>query len=134
MKVLRIPFEEANIGMPCDYDDLDHDLHEKFGDMFGWCGGAAGKFESSPTYRPFIDYVLEHEYGADCGEWGKVRELYQAEKLKYIEVFKRLNPNINMDKVKLVEYCWYNCSEAPDYYYPEEDSFYKEIPFICNFN
>ena len=133
MKVLRLPFEEANIGKLEDYDDLEHDLHEKYGDMFYWNGTNVGKFDSSPTYRPFIDYILEHEYGADCGEWGKIRELYPSEKLKYIEVFQKLNPNIDMDKVRLVEYCWYNCSEAPSYYEPLEDKFYSEIPFICNF-
>lgn len=133
MKVLRLPFEEANIGCIEDYDDLDHDLHEKFGDMFYWCGKQTGKFESSPTCKPFIDYVLECEYGADCGEWGKIRELSPSEKLKYTEVFHKLNSEIDIDKVKLVEYCWYNCSEAPDYYDLVEDPFYSEIPFICNF-
>lgn len=133
MKVLRIPFEDANIGCIEDYDDLEYDLHEKYGDMFYWNGKETGKFESAPTCRPFIDYILEKEYGADAGDWGKIRELYASEKLNYIEVFKRLNPEIDMDKVRLVEYCWYNCSEAPSYYDPAEDKFYSEIPFICNF-
>jgi hypothetical protein len=32
-----------------------------------------------------------------------------------------------MDDVRLVEFCWYNCSEAPDYYDEENDDFYKEV-------
>ena len=31
-----------------------------------------------------------------------------------------------MDDVKVVEFCWYNGSEAPNYY-DAEDDFYKEI-------
>ena len=83
--------------------------------------------------RPFIDYILEYEYGSDCGDFGKVRELTDSEKLKYMRVFQHLNPSIDMDRVKLVEFCWYNCSEAPDYYDPVDDDFYLEVPFICNF-
>jgi hypothetical protein len=101
--------------------------------MFYWNGECTGKFESAPTRRYFVDYVLEDEYGADCGEWGKVRVLTEVEKQKYKCVFKKLNPSIDMDKVRLVEFCWYNCCEAPDYYSLCEDPFYSEIPFICNF-
>jgi hypothetical protein len=133
MKVLRLPFEYANIGSVDDYDDISHDLWDKYGDIFYWNGTNIGKFNYAPTERPFIDFVLESEYGADSGEWGKVRELYPQEIDKYKEVFKKLSANIDMSKVKLVEYCWYNCSEAPDYYDPAEDTFYNEIPFICNF-
>jgi hypothetical protein len=131
-KVLRVPFECTGLNID-DYDDLSHDLWQKFGDMFYWNGTDIGKFDVAPTYRPFIDFVLESEYGADCGEWGKVRELYPQEVDMYRGVFQKLCPDIDMSKVRLVEYCWYNCSEAPDYYDPMGDDFYKEVPFICNF-
>ena len=134
MKVLRVPFEECNLGDPADYTDIGYDLYEKLGgEIYYWGGKHEGKFDLAPTRKLFIDLVLEYEYDAGYGEWGKVRELYDSEKLKYIEVFRRLNPDINMNKVKLVEFCWYNSSEAPDYYDPEDDLFYLEIPFICNF-
>ena len=134
MKVLRIPFEYAGIGSVKDYEDITFDLHNKYGDMFWWGGKHEGRFDFAPTVRPFIDFVLEHDSDDDaCGDYGKVRELTPVEKLKYIEVFHKLSPNIDMDKVKLVEFCWYNCCEAPDYYDPVDDEFYREIPFICNF-
>jgi hypothetical protein len=134
MKVLRIPFEDCNFGLLEDCDDLSYAPYEKLGgDVFYWGGRREGKFDFAPTERPFIDFVLEHVYGAECGEYGKVRDLYTSEKLKYVEVFQKLNPNVNMDNVKLVEFCWYNCSEAPDYYDPMDDEFYLEVPFICNF-
>ena len=82
-----------------------------------------------------VYFVIEEEYGADCGEWGKVRELTLDEKIKYYPVFKKLYPDVDMNKVHLVEFCWYNCSEAPGYYSMDKgkDPFYEEVPFICNF-
>lgn len=131
-KVLRIPWEDTGLKLD-DYDDISFDLWNKYGDMFYWCGNEVGRFQLAPCVRRFIDYVLEDDYGYDCGEWGKVRELYPQEVDKYKDVFQKLCPTIDMSKVKLVEFCWYNCSEAPDYYDPTEDEFYKEVPFICNF-
>lgn len=32
-----------------------------------------------------------------------------------------------MNDVRLVEYCWYNCSEAPDYYLEQDDEFYADV-------
>lgn len=134
MKVLRVPFEHCAFGSSEDYGDLEAILKEKLDSNMLYYGGEhVGKFDIAPTYKPFIDFVLKYNYGEDCGEYGKVRELYPEEKLKYIEVFKLLNPDIDMDNVRLVEFCWYNCSEAPDYYELTEDEFYTEIPLICNF-
>lgn len=133
-KVLRIPMHDMGIN-PEDYDDIGYDLWEKFGDIFYWNGSSVGKFEVAPTEEFFIDFVLENEYGADCGEWGKVRELTVPEKVKYAPVFQKLYPQVNMSRVHLVEFCWYNCSEAPSYYSMDKnkDPFYEEVPFICNF-
>ena len=134
MKVLRLPFEHTGLRIE-DYDDIGYELHEQFGEMFHWCGKSIGKFDFAPTEDPFIDFILEDVYGDDCGEWGKVRALTAAEKEKYLPVFSKLNPNIDMDKVRLVEFCWYNCSEAPSYYSMDKgkDPFYDEVPFVCNF-
>ena len=90
--------------------------------------GSVG-IDTAPTDGNFIDYKLEHSYGEDCGDWGRNRELYQEEKDKYRPIFEQIFPNIDMNKVRLVEYCWYNCSEAPDYYddVNEKDGFYKPI-------
>lgn len=133
-KVLRIPMEDVGIN-PKDYDDIGYDLWEKYGDMFYWNGHRVGKFDVAPTEEWFIDFVLDEEYGADCGEWGKVRDLTAEERLKYLPVFQKLYPKVNMNNVHLVEFCWYNCSEAPSYYSTDKgkDPFYEEVPFICNF-
>jgi len=133
-KVLRIPFEDLGLN-PASFTVAGTELHKTFGDLFYWSGQRVGKFDVAPTTEYFIDFVLEESYGDECGEWGKVRALTVNEKNKYTDVFRRINPNVDMDKVHLVEFCWYNCSEAPGYYSIDKnkDPFYEEVPFICNF-
>ncbi len=134
-KVLRIPFEGLNLN-PASFRNADIELHDMFGDMF-YCGGQrVGKFDIAPTTRAFIDFILESEYGSECGEWGKVRQLTSIEQEKYAPVFKKLCETVDMDKVHLVEFCWYNCCEAPGYYSLDKalDPFYDELPFICSFS
>ena len=134
-KVLRIPRDKINLEniineLERKYsdenvrDDLSFFLEAAMPDMFGY--GDKDKFQMSPTCEPFVDYVLEHEYDCD-GDYGKVRELYESEKEKFRPVFQKIDPDINMDYVRLVEFCWYNGCDAPNYYDPQEDPFYKEL-------
>ena len=134
-KVLRIPQDKINLEniineLERKYsnenvrDDLSFFLEAAMPDMFGY--GDKDKFQMSPTCEPFVDYVLEYEYDCD-GDYGKVRELYESEKEKFRPVFQKIDPDINMDYVRLVEFCWYNGCEAPNYYDPQEDPFYKEL-------
>lgn len=134
-KVLRIPrckinfariVEKLEAEFPKDdvMEDLEFYLENVLPDLFGY--GDKNKFQMSPTREPFIDYVLEYEWDAD-GDYGKVRELYASEKEKFRPIFQKIDPDVNMDYVRLVEFCWYNGSDAPDYYDPKEDSFYKEL-------
>ena len=134
-KVLRIPRDKINFEDIINIiqakhpdedvrDDLDYFLEFDLPDLFGY--GDVNHFQTSPTTKPFIDYVIEHEW--DCeGNYGKVRELYDTEKEKFKPVFQKIDPNINMDFVRLVEFCWYNGCEAEDYYDITDDPFYKEL-------
>jgi hypothetical protein len=106
-------------------DDFNYYIETALPDLFAYA--KVGKFQMSPTITPYLDYVIEREYDADGGEWGKTRALYDSEKSKYLPVFQNVVPDIDMDLVRLVEYCWYNCSEADDYYDETEDPFYKEV-------
>lgn len=134
-KVLRIPFEKlfkiCSISDWFTSDDLDDRswlLEKKFPNEFEYA--TVGKFQTSPTEDEFIDFVLEYEWGSCCEEFGKVRDLYDIEKANFLPVFQRLNPDFtleNMANVKVVEFCWYNGCEAPNYYNVEDDDFYKEI-------
>ena len=134
-KVLRIPRHKIDFAKivhkleekyPNDdvMDDLGFYLENVLPDLFGYA--KKNKFQMSPTVEPFIDYVLEHEWDCD-GSYGKVRELYDSEKEKFRPIFQQLDSEINMDDVRLVEFCWYNGGEAPDYYDITKDPFYKEL-------
>jgi hypothetical protein len=134
-KVLRIPRDKlsfTNIVKKLEekfpdediMDDFGYYIEEAFPDLFDY--GTVNKFQIAPTKEWFIDYVLDKEW--DCeGSYGKVRELYNSEKEKFRHVFQQLDPDINMNYVRLVEFCWYNGTEAPDYYDPTKDEFYKEL-------
>lgn len=125
-KVLRIPYE--NTGWQLRFKDPEaarEYCEENFCEFFGH--GKVGKFQFSPTERTFIDFVVEREYDADAGEWGKVRELYQTEFNTFARVFAQIMPAAEFSAIRVVEFCWYNCTEADDYYEYTTDSFYKEI-------
>lgn len=132
-KVLRIPaypkIEDhlKSLMREEDREDWADELEYKLRDLFGYAD--IGKFQRAPTVELFIDFVLEYEYDAD-GEYGYVRELYDNEKELFRPVFEKLAPDIDMNLVHLVEFCWYNCSEAPDYYSLTESPFYAEITSI----
>ena len=134
-KVLRIPMERIDLSyikniIAQKYPDENHeddfswDLESALPDVFDYA--TVGKFQIAPTEENYIDYVLEYEWDAD-GEYGKTRALTKNEKAKYLSTFQKIDPDINMDFVRLVEFCWYNCCEAPDYYDDENDSFYDEV-------
>ena len=134
-KVLRIPVANVNLEpivkkleekFPDEIimDDLEYYMEEVFPDLFDY--GTVNKFQFAPTEEWFIDYVLDKEWDCD-GEYGKVRDLYDSEKEKFKSIFQQLNPDINMDCVRLVEFCWYNGGDAPSYYDTTEDPFYKEL-------
>lgn len=134
-KVLRVPVECVDIAhikniLAEKFPNEDHDddfsfyLEQAMPDVFDYA--TIGKFQTSPTERPFFDYVLDYEYDA-CGEYGKTRALTDNEKKKYLSVFQKIDPQINMDFVRLVEFCWYNGCEADDYYEEANDEFYNEV-------
>ena len=124
-KVLRIPLEKLNLTFTEDeMDDLSWSIEKRFPDIFSYA--KEGKFQTAPTESLFIDFVLDYECDAD-GEYGKTRSLTENEKRKYISMFQKIDPEVNMDFVRLVEFCYYNGCEAPDYYDHMNDPFYDEV-------
>ena len=123
-KVLRVPYQKYGLGADKDNWEFVMDFEDEHPDLFG----GTHNFQFAPTDEPFLDYLLFRAY--DCsGEFGKTRSLYPSEKEKYLPIFRQLIPNINMDDVRLVEYCWYDGTEAPDYYDEStfHDDFYDEV-------
>lgn len=124
-KVLRIPLERLNLSFTEEeMDDLGWSIEKRFKDIWGYAD--VGKFQFAPTETPFVDFVLDYEWDA-CGEFGKTRALSDREKEKYLPMFQKINPDVNMNFVRLVEFCWYNGCEAPDYYDETKDDFYDEV-------
>ena len=117
-KVLRYPIS-----------DEDRDRIEDMSEYAGYKRiKNCGYFETTGTDSGiYLDYVLEHTYGDECGEYGKTRDLVESEKAGFKHLFEQFFSDIDMNKVRLVEYCWYNCCEPPDYYAPQTDPFYKTL-------
>lgn len=135
-KVLRVPFEKYKDNFSSyiheEYkDDIRSSVEDTFKPFFEY--GTVGKFMFAPTEEDYVDFVLEEEYGSGFGEFGKVRSLNSDEVDYAIKLFSLVIKNINADDIKLVEYCWYNCSEAPGYYSNDADEFYSSIRNDINY-
>ena len=128
MKVLRIPYEPSAWGWK-NFDPQEDSweyVEKHFSeDVFYPYRRKLHTFTFAPTRREFVDYILEYDGDSD-GEYGKVRELYPIESEKYLDTFRHLG-TIDMEKVRLVEFCWYNATEAPDYYDIKDDPFYDPV-------
>ena len=134
-KVLRIPLSDCGLnwledGGIEDDGDMEYALKNRYHDAISY--NEPGRFTATYTTSGwFLDFVLESEYDCD-GEYGKVRDLDDSEKKMYRPVFQLICPEIDMDKVRLVEYCYYNCCEPDGYYDITTDPFYQKLPFICS--
>lgn len=76
-----------------------------------------GGFSVAPTEdSEYIDYIFEYEYGSSTGEYGIARYLTEKEIEEYIPIFKEIIPDVKADDLRCVDFCWYNCCEAPTYF------------------
>lgn len=125
-KVLRIPITEEQEKEILAKYQVDS-LWGLEGKISNFRYSTVNCFQHSPTQELFLDYMLEYCYGEDCEEFGRVRDLSDKEKAKYGPLFQELYEGFDLDKIRLVEFCWYNCCEAPDYYDMTKDSFYDEV-------
>lgn len=125
-KVLRIPFDKTGwTQFNGDYSKAVDYFEEEYSDFFDY--RTPGKFQFAPTEGAYIDYVIEVDSDAYEGEYGKIRELLPSERGKAYMLFEQIMPMADKSAIRVVEYCWYNCCEAPDYYDYEDDGFYKEL-------
>lgn len=105
------------------------EIKEKYGDLYDYMDNFREPFEVACTEKPFIDYNLFHSYGEEFDDFGRVRRLTEKELDKWVEIFKEVIKEHERDNFRLVDYCWYNCTEAPDYFDESEtqDDFYNEV-------
>ena len=74
----------------------------------------------------YLSYVLFYSYGEDSGEFGRNRFLSPTEQEKYKAIFEQILPEVDVSKLKYVDYCYYNCCESPDFY-NSHDNFNDEV-------
>lgn len=124
MKVLRVPTKKY--GIKSSYDLEEEPKFEKL--FYNYSAGRTTNcFAPAPTETSFLDYILEYDNDASAGDYGRTRALSEREKAKYYPAFREIIPDISMNDVRLVEFCWYDCTEAPDYYDDTDDPFYMEV-------
>ena len=108
---------------------------EDYWDSFGWnyeendnfdIQNPVAEVDGKYVSNYYLCYVLKYEYGANNGEFGRSRPLNAAEQEKYKEIFSKKLKDVDPSKFRLVDFCYYNGCDAPDYYL-EEDEFNKEV-------
>lgn len=123
-KVIRLPFPE-NLIDKLEVDscwDCESYLKEKFG--FDLWDKRPGGFEIDCTEkRNYLDYVVDYKYGSEAGDWGHAWYLNEEDINKYKPLFDKDEFEYEPKDLRKVAYCWYNCSEAPDYYEPNDITF-----------
>ena len=127
-------------------EDLEHfgvedtyELRDKFPEFLESYNSLNKKyFVISDAETPiYLDFILIDEDG--YGDYGKTRALTTKEAVKYHcilgQQFQEMDKSIGVESqwlpdirnLRLVDFCWYNCSEAPDYFDEDEDPFYEEV-------
>jgi len=109
MRVIRCKVDMNKIGVSSIWD-----LEDKFPELFDI--SLPKYFAKAPVEEEnYLDYVLESKvsYGED---WGKSRYLTDNEAVKYLALFSQIYPDVERKDLRAVEFCWYDCSEAPLYF------------------
>ena len=85
-------------------------------------------YDGTKDYNKYLAYELDSDYGVESGEFGRSRFLKPSEQEKYKKLFSEVIPEdlIDPSLFKYVDYYYYNCCEADDYYV-KKDSFEEEI-------
>lgn len=116
-KVIRLPFPKE-IFKKCnttDAYDCESYLSELLGDL--WDNNKKNSFKLSCTDKSYyIDWVYYSTYGEKSGDFGNVRMLSEKELKAIKPYFDKLQIKYNDKDLRAVEYCYYNCCEAPDFY------------------
>ena len=88
-------------------------------------------YSGTREYNYYLAYELSSTYGEETGDFGRSRLLKPSEQEKYKKLFSEVIPEDLIDPTlfKYVDYCYYNCCEADDYYV-KKDSFEEEIQIL----
>lgn len=70
----------------------------------------------------YLFFSLYHTYGQRSDNFGSSRKCTAKEIAQYAPMFSEvLGKEIDTDKLKYIEFCWYNCCECQDYYEDEPE-------------
>ena len=105
-----------------------YDLEEKFPAKSNFTIEGFVDYSGTKNYNRYLAYELDSNYGVESGEFGRSRFLKLSEQEKYKKLFGEVIPEDLIDPTlfKYVDYCYYNCCEADDYYV-NNDAFEEEI-------
>ena len=123
-KVVAYPIS-GELADELDSMDIDDPRYDLFGREEGYFKIDSYYSYGERQYNYYLVYILYNDYGVDSGEFGRARELRDSEKEKYKKLFEQIIP-VDENKFKYLDYTYYNCSEAPDYYV-SKDPFEDEI-------
>ena len=122
-KVVRLPFPKE-IMTKCDADEV-YDCEEYLSNLLGelWCYNTKkNSFCIEETDKGiYIDWKYYSTYGQESGDWGVVRMLTEKELEVIKPYFDKLCVEYSDEDLRLVDYCYYTCCEAPDYYEVKND-------------
>lgn len=116
-KVVRLPFPKE-ILKKCNTEDA-YDCEHYLSDLLGelWDNNKKNSFNLVETDEAYyIDWVYYSTYGENSGDFGNVRMLSSNELKAIKPYFDKLQVKYKDEDLRAVEYCYYNCSEAPDFY------------------
>lgn len=129
-KVVRLPIQPLldKLGVDDPWDTEDY-LKRKLGDRYDGIGmskdffmlQAASGEDGHNNY--YIDYVVECDRRCSEGEYGYMQLLNEQEEVQYGMIFSALEISFDIKDLRKICYCYYNCSEPPDYYFAKSDIF-----------
>lgn len=122
--VVRLPFpksilEEVETEDPWDCEDY---LKEKLGVFFDVTGSKCFVIGSTDSSY-YLDWRFYNSYGDESGDYGFSRYLTDAEYNEIKPMFDRIVKEYKREDLRIVDYCYYNGSDAPDYYSVEESDY-----------
>lgn len=112
-KAVRLPLDFEGLGFEEPYD-FEQVLKEKVPSLIRIRNKG---FEVDVTDEGYyIDWTYYYTYGENSGDFGSARELTKKELKTIKPYFDKLGIDYNTKDLRLVDYCYYNGCEAPDYY------------------
>lgn len=109
-KTIMYPIDESVI------DDIDTFIYNRK-DQYKNFGV---EVTDSGELKFYISVELYHTYGERSGDFGFSRQITADERAEYEKLFEEIlnfaDIKYDPEKLRYVEFCYYNCAEPPDYY------------------